>query len=73
MALGKTRSDASDLLQDVGFSPCLEYDDEEGIKLFIQAAYKDYKSGIVRYANYNIKKYHRQTLTKTLAACLDEL
>ena len=73
LALGKTRSDASDLLQDVGFGPCLEYDDEEGIKLFIQAAYKDYKSGIVRYANDNIEKYHRQALTKTLAACLDEL
>jgi glycosyltransferase involved in cell wall biosynthesis len=73
LALGKTRSDASELLLEVGFNHCLEYDDEDGIKAFILSAYKDFKNGTLRTPSGSIAKYHRRTLTKYLASCLDQL
>lgn len=73
LSLGKSSSDASDLLKNVGYNPCIEYDDQEAIKSFILAAYEDFKAGVVRRANGNTEKYHRRALTKSLAACLDQL
>lgn len=73
LALGKTSSDASELLKEVGFNHCLEYDDEEGIKVFVLSAYKDFKNGTLRTPSGNIDKYHRRALTKSLATCLDQL
>jgi glycosyltransferase involved in cell wall biosynthesis len=73
LSLGKSSSDASDLLMDAGFSSCIEYDDEEAIKSFILAAYTNFKEGIVFKSSGNTEKYHRRALTKSLAACLDQL
>ena len=36
-------------------------------------AYKDYKGGVVRQTSGTPEKYHRRELTKSLAACLDQL
>jgi hypothetical protein len=73
LSLGKSNSDASDVLKDAGYNPCIEYDDKKAIKSFILSAYKDFKDGKVRETSGNTKKYHRRELTKSLAACLDQL
>lgn len=73
LSLGKSNSDASDLLKDAGYNPCIEYDNKKAIKSFILSAYKDFKDGKVREASGNTEKYHRRELTKSLAACLDQL
>jgi glycosyltransferase involved in cell wall biosynthesis len=73
LSLGKSNSDASDVLRDAGYNPCIEYDDKKAIKSFILAAYKDFKDGNIREASRNTEKYHRRELTKSLAACLDQL
>jgi len=73
LALGKTKSDTSELLKEVGFNQCIEYDAEASIKSYVLDAYNDYKEGNVRQASDNIGKYHRRELTKSLAACLEQL
>lgn len=73
LTLGKSSSDASDLLIDAGFNTCIEYDDEKGMKSLILAAYNNFKEGIVFKSSGDTEKYHRRALTKSLAACLDQL
>ena len=73
LALGSPESDASDILTEVGYSPCIRYNDLEMMKKFIKEAYTNYKDGKTTVFTGDIMKYHRRTLTKSLAACLDQL
>jgi len=73
LALGKTISDASDVLIDSGNKPCFEFNDIEGIRKFILAQYENFKNNQLPLLNDNTGKFHRKELTKLLAACLDKL
>jgi glycosyltransferase involved in cell wall biosynthesis len=73
LSLGMKNSDADNLLKDVGFEGCIEYDDKERIKSFIVSVYNAFKNGSISQNTGNVEKYHRRELTKSLAACLDQL
>jgi glycosyltransferase involved in cell wall biosynthesis len=73
LALGKPESDASDVLTSVGFNPCLRYNNKQKIKAFVRRVYDDFKNGIIHIEGDDVEKYHRRALTKSLAACLDQL
>lgn len=73
ISVGRVKSDASDILMDAGYDPCFDYDDKEGMKTFFLTAYQKYKEKGELSTNISADKYHRKQLTKSLAACLDQL
>ena len=73
ISVGRVKSDASDILMDAGYDPCFDYDDKEGMKAFFVSAYLKYTENGDLNTNISADKYHRRQLTKSLAACLDQL
>jgi glycosyltransferase involved in cell wall biosynthesis len=73
LSVGNAVSDASDILNNAGYHECFDYDDKEGMKNFILATYENYKNKNSSNSELTVEKYHRRELTKSLAACLDQL
>lgn len=73
LALGMSESDASTILQEAGHGPCVSYQDQQQIKAFVLNAYNDFKNGSAQPMNTKVNHFHRRTLTKSLATCLDNL
>jgi glycosyltransferase involved in cell wall biosynthesis len=73
LAFGSPESDASSILEEAGFMGCLAYAQKDIIKDIVLREYNAFLSGAEQESNPNVYKYHRKELTKSLAACLDEL
>jgi len=73
LALGEKNSDAGKLLEEINLGSCLAYDDKENIQQRVLSSYQAFKDNKKINSTTDIKKYHRQQLTKSLAACLDQL
>lgn len=73
LALGEPQSDAGRLLEEINYGGCLNYNDSHNIRLKILSIYKSFKDNKPFTTTSDIGKYHRQQLTKSLAACLDQL
>jgi len=73
LSVGNAKSDASDVLKEAGYNPCFDYDDKQGMKAFILFTYESYKNKEGSKDELKVEKYHRRELTKSLAACLDQL
>ncbi|MEQ9423819.1 MAG: glycosyl transferase [Cyclobacteriaceae bacterium] len=73
LAIGEPDGDANDLLQEQERDTFVAFDDFEGIKQQVAAAYSAFKKGEVPQPSSKSEKYSRKKLTKKLSIILEEL
>ena len=74
LAIGPSDADSSKIIQETNSGEFFEFDDFEGVKNFIEKAYKNFLNGNLNVnSNNEIKKFSRKKLTGDFADLLNSL
>ena len=73
LAIGPTKGDLSEILQNTKAGSVIDYNDKVSLKTKILTMYADYKGNGLKVASKNIDQFHRKQLTKQLAAVIKSL
>lgn len=73
LGFGPTDSDAANILETTGHGQCFDYEDLEGIKMFIRRKFDQYVSGGIPACSGKIDKYSVSNQTSLLAGYLNEI
>lgn len=71
--VGPENSDPQKIIQETNTGKFFNYQDKEGMKMYLRSAYEDYKAGQLRTYPIGLQKFSRKNLTKELAGVLDKL
>jgi len=73
LAIGPESSDIARILKETNTGHYFNYDAYEAIKSLVLNHFEKYKKNNLKVSERNIEKYHRKSLTKSLATLINEL
>ena len=72
-AIGPTDGDLADIISETNSGQVIDFDDEKGMKTFLEKSYQAYKEKSLHSKTKNVEKYHRKVLTEQLSNIIKQL
>ena len=73
VGIGPIDGDLAHILKATSSGVMVDFDDKNGLKELIRGQYQSYKNGKLEIQSKDVKRYHRKSLTRDLAALLKGL